>query len=170
MSNVVTSTNTMKHGKLLLTFCIYISMTTLLTLFRPDLVTWRSYKGWFRPWLVGIGLKILGSCHHASVVQAHDHLPAMCAAAAAKVYFFHSCLNSSYTLQDFLSEFWLCIWAVDILGSSHNASVVRAHDHIPAMCAAAAQVYFFRSCLRLSLLGECLSSVGSLRSCTKTTS
>ena len=23
---------------------------------RPDLVTWRSYKGWFRPWLVGIGL------------------------------------------------------------------------------------------------------------------
>ena len=85
----------------------------------------------------------------------------MCA-AAAQVYFFHSCLNSSYTLQDFLSEFWLWIWAVDILGSSHNASVVRAHDHIPAMCAAAAQVYFFRSCLRLSLLGECLSSVGSL--------
>ena len=56
VSNVVTSTNTMKHGQMLLTFCIYISMTTLLTLFRPDLVTWRSYKGWFRPWLVGIGL------------------------------------------------------------------------------------------------------------------
>ena len=28
-----------------------------LTLFRPDLVTWRSYKCWFRPWLVGIGLR-----------------------------------------------------------------------------------------------------------------
>ena len=27
-----------------------------LTLFLPDLVTWRSYMGWFRPWPVGIGL------------------------------------------------------------------------------------------------------------------
>ena len=31
--------------------------TFLLTLFRPDLVTWRSSKGWFCPWLVGIGSK-----------------------------------------------------------------------------------------------------------------
>ena len=30
----------------------------LLTLFWPDLVKWRSYKGWFRPWLVGIGLNL----------------------------------------------------------------------------------------------------------------
>ena len=40
---------------------IYTTTTTLsqfiLTLFRPDLVTWRSYMGWFRPWPVGIGLK-----------------------------------------------------------------------------------------------------------------
>ena len=28
-----------------------------LTLFLPDLVTWRSYMGWFRPWPVGIGLE-----------------------------------------------------------------------------------------------------------------
>ena len=28
-----------------------------LTLFWPDLVMWRSYKGWFHPWPVGIGLK-----------------------------------------------------------------------------------------------------------------
>ena len=27
-----------------------------LTLFLPDLVMWRLYKGWFRPWPVGIGL------------------------------------------------------------------------------------------------------------------
>ena len=27
-----------------------------LTLFLPDLVTWRSCKGWFHPWRVGIGL------------------------------------------------------------------------------------------------------------------
>ena len=31
-------------------------MPKALTLFLPDLVTWRSSKGWFRPWLVGIGL------------------------------------------------------------------------------------------------------------------
>ena len=30
-----------------------------LTLFLPDLVTWRSYKGWFRPWPVGIGWNAL---------------------------------------------------------------------------------------------------------------
>ena len=78
-------------------------------------------------------------------------------------YFFFKKPRSLYTLQDFLFGFWLWIWAVEILGSSHHVSVVRAHDHIPAMCAAAAaQVYFFRSCLSLSLLGECLSSVGSL--------
>ena len=29
---------------------------TYLTLFLPDLVTWGSHKGWFRPWPVGIGL------------------------------------------------------------------------------------------------------------------
>ena len=28
----------------------------LSTLFLPDLDAWRSYKGWFSPWLVGIGL------------------------------------------------------------------------------------------------------------------
>ena len=33
-----------------------------LSLFRPDLVTWRSYKGWFRPWLVGIGLSKRNPC------------------------------------------------------------------------------------------------------------
>ena len=30
----------------------------ILTLFLPDLVTWRSYKGWFRPWPEGIGLRL----------------------------------------------------------------------------------------------------------------
>ena len=34
---------------------------TQLTLFLTDLVTWRSYKGWFRPYLVGIGLKFIYS-------------------------------------------------------------------------------------------------------------
>ena len=29
----------------------------ILTLFLPDLVTRRSYKGWFHPWPVGIGSK-----------------------------------------------------------------------------------------------------------------
>ena len=28
----------------------------VLTLFQPDFVTWRTNKGWFRPWPVGIGL------------------------------------------------------------------------------------------------------------------
>ena len=41
--------------------CLIISMPIAvirgLTLFLPDLVTWRSYMGWFRPWPVGIGLK-----------------------------------------------------------------------------------------------------------------
>ena len=36
--------------------CNLILFSYHLTLFRPSLVTWRSYKGWFRPWLVGIGL------------------------------------------------------------------------------------------------------------------
>ena len=40
-----------------------------LTLFLPDLVTWRSYMGWFRPWPVAIGLNtpflylLTQSCH-----------------------------------------------------------------------------------------------------------
>ena len=39
-------------------YCLVtIKVTTRLTLFLPDLVTWRSYMGWFRPWPVGIGLK-----------------------------------------------------------------------------------------------------------------
>ena len=29
-----------------------------LTLFLPDVVTWRSYMGWFRPWPVGKGLSL----------------------------------------------------------------------------------------------------------------
>ena len=32
-------------------------LSNSLTLFLPDLVTWCSYKGWFCPWPVGIGLK-----------------------------------------------------------------------------------------------------------------
>ena len=34
----------------------FLQFFKLLTLFLQDLVTWRSYKGWFRPHLVGIGL------------------------------------------------------------------------------------------------------------------
>ena len=33
-------------------------MDAPLTLFRLDLVTWCSHKGWFHPWLVGIGLRL----------------------------------------------------------------------------------------------------------------
>ena len=32
-----------------------LNTTGALTLFRPYLVTWRSYKGWCCPWPVGIG-------------------------------------------------------------------------------------------------------------------
>ena len=95
---------------------------------------------------------LLKSCHCVSLVRDFALLS----------YFFCKKLRSSWTLQDFLFGVWLWIWAVEILGSNHHASVVRAHDHVPAMCAAPAQVYFFRSCLSLSLLGECLSSVCSL--------
>ena len=34
----------------------YLLRPLNLTLFLPDLVTWRSYMGWFRPWPVRIGL------------------------------------------------------------------------------------------------------------------
>ena len=36
--------------------CFLSMYCTYLTLFLPNLVTWRSYMGWFRPWPVGIGL------------------------------------------------------------------------------------------------------------------
>ena len=42
-------------------FCALLLKMPLfaLTLFQPDLVMWRSCKGWFRPWPVGIGLKAI---------------------------------------------------------------------------------------------------------------
>ena len=40
-----------------------------LTLFLPDVVTWRSYMGWFRPWPVGTGLTKLGSADYFHLLQ-----------------------------------------------------------------------------------------------------
>ena len=45
-----------QNTKTIVWMCKNVHFCTLLTLFLPDLVTWRSYKGWFRPWPVGIGL------------------------------------------------------------------------------------------------------------------
>ena len=42
----------------ILTFSNRISIMTSLTLFLPAVVTWHSYMGWFRPWPLGIDLKV----------------------------------------------------------------------------------------------------------------
>ena len=43
-----------------LMFQVYSNILTIssLPLFLPDLVMWHSYKGWFRPWPVGVGFRI----------------------------------------------------------------------------------------------------------------
>ena len=48
------------------------SLVPVLTLFLPDLVTWRSYMGWFCPWPVGIAAAKAFPCLY--LIHREGHL------------------------------------------------------------------------------------------------